>query len=199
MHVGSKETPSDPNRNIDRPTSEDPSREGIKGAGASVLLDAAEANVDERARLAPLPCGGRVRLFKPRWSCVVTIEGAMARTIEARSCKLCSEQKPLTAFYESTLKKSFPAWCKPCHIRMISERRRGDPAARVRTRAYMRERRAGRALAISIRDIRSLLAKEDEQSIRQDILSLERMREDEPLDVQNAILVKKVKQPKEAD
>lgn len=49
MHVGSKETPSDPNRNIDRPTSEDPSREGIKGAGASVLLDAAEANVDERA------------------------------------------------------------------------------------------------------------------------------------------------------
>ena len=127
------------------------------------------------------------------------IEGAMARMdTQAKSCKLCSEEKPITAFYESSLKKSFPAWCKPCHIRMITERRRGDPAARLRTRAYMRERRAGRALAITIRDIRSLLAKEDEQSIRQDILSLERMREDEPLDVQNAILVKKVK-PKEEE
>lgn len=54
LNVGSKETPSDPNRNIDRPTSEDQSREGVKGAGASVFLDAAEANVDERARAAGL-------------------------------------------------------------------------------------------------------------------------------------------------
>ena len=98
------------------------------------------------------------------------------------TCKVCKTEKPSVDFSPAGLARSF-YWCRSCANRKSTERRRSDPAARLASRIRARERRLGMPVLLTVGDIRQLLNGEDPVYVREDLVTLARLREEEPLEM----------------
>ena len=103
-------------------------------------------------------------------------------------CKACDTVKSFSDFYPKSIERSFYT-CKMCAHARTTEYRRTDPAARLAARIRMREKRAEIPMKLCVEEIRRLLATEDQNYVREDLVSLEKLRPDEPLCAGNVATV----------
>lgn len=72
-------------------------------------------------------------------------------------CRGCNVTKAAVDFYSCNL-RNWTYCCKVCATRRVTEMRRLDPVKRFSNRVRAKERRAGRAMTLTVADIRGLLA-----------------------------------------
>lgn len=100
-------------------------------------------------------------------------------------CTKFDTWKELAAFHPQALSRSFSI-CRACSNLRSVELRRTDPASRLAARLRMREKRAGGgAMQLGVKDIRRLLQDVDPMYVENDLVTLVRIRRDEPLAVGN--------------
>ena len=104
-------------------------------------------------------------------------------------CKACDTIKDLSDFYPKSVERSFYT-CKKCAHARTTKYRRTDPAARLAARIRMREKRIGVPMRLCVEEIRRLLATEDQNYVREDLVSLEKLRPGEPLCAGNVATVR---------
>ena len=104
-------------------------------------------------------------------------------------CKVCDLVKPASDFSEKGLARSF-YWCRSCANRRNTERRRSDPAARLASRIRTREKRLGQPSILTVQQIRELLMREPQTYVGDDMVSLAKLRADEPLGVGNVAVIR---------
>ena len=114
---------------------------------------------------------------------------SMHHKADTFTCKVCKTEKPSVDFSSAGLARSF-YWCRQCANRKSTERRRSDPAARLASRIRARERRSGLPVSLTVGEIRQLLDGEDPVYVREDMVTLARLREEEPLGVGNVAVVR---------
>lgn len=105
------------------------------------------------------------------------------------TCKVCKAEKPSVDFSPAGLARSF-YWCRSCANRHSTERRRSDPAARLASRIRARERRSGLPVSLTVGEIRQLLRGEDPEYVREDMVTLTRVRDEEPMGLNNVAVVR---------
>ena len=102
-------------------------------------------------------------------------------------CIKCSLAKGASDYDARSLARSFYI-CRSCHKTMNKERMRKDPAARLLARVRMRHKRAGIPVTLTVKQLRSLLASEDQSYLELDLVSCCRDRDDGPLSRENVRL-----------
>ena len=96
-------------------------------------------------------------------------------------CTKCGVAKTALAFRPQSLARSFYI-CKTCADKQSAAHRRNDPASRIASRLR------ARGLRIGVAEIRLLLAGADAAALAQDLIAIERLRPDEPLSANNAVV-----------
>ena len=104
-------------------------------------------------------------------------------------CKACDTIKARSDFYAKSLERSFYT-CKKCSHARATEYRRTDPATRLAARIRVREKRGGIPMRLCVAEIRRLLATEDQNYVREDLVSLEKLRPGEALCAGNVTTVR---------
>ena len=113
----------------------------------------------------------------------------MHHKADSITCRVCRTEKPTLDFSPAGLARSF-YWCRSCANINSTERRRSDPAARLASRIRARERRLGMPVWLTVGDIRQLLNGEDPVYVREDMVTLAKLREEEPFGVGNVAVVR---------
>ena len=101
------------------------------------------------------------------------------------TCKVCAVVKAEAAF--SAASRSFYT-CRSCAAKRQRDLRRTDPAVRLAGRLRAREKRAGLPMKLSVAEIRTLLASENQDYVLEDLVTLVRVKHDEPLSPANVML-----------
>lgn len=82
---------------------------------------------------------------------------APAVSARPHRCRACNVTKAASDFYTCDL-ANWTYRCKACVTRRVTEMRRLDPVKRFSDKVRAKERRAGRAMNLTLADIRGLLA-----------------------------------------